>query len=180
MTVLFCLTTWCHKVLNGVTKGQIVDTESTSALVGAPGLFVGRFDHALDPKRRITIPAPWREIMGPSGNVYVIPDPYMQCLNLLPISEAKVRLEKLRQKSLFDPKAGESLRVIGENSEQLQWDVQGRIRIRERLLLFAGLDGQVVMIGAVNRVQLWSPRLRPEEPLVDQAKLANAVLQIEF
>jgi len=146
----------------------------------ARGLFVGRFDHALDPKRRITIPATWRELMGNAGQVYVIPDPYVRCLNLLPVSEMEVRLEKLRQKSLFDPGAGEALRVIGENSEQLQWDVQGRIRIRDRLLAFAGLDSQVVMVGAVNRVQLWSPSLRPEEPAVDQGQLAQAVRQVAF
>ena len=144
------------------------------------GLFVGRFDHNLDPKRRITIPATWREIMGPSGYVYVIPDPFQRCLNLLSTVEMEVRLEKLRQQALFDPASGEALRVIGENSEQLQWDVQGRIRIRDRLLAFAGLEGQVVMIGAVNRVQLWSPQLRPEAAEVDQAKLAGAVQQVVF
>ncbi len=149
-------------------------------MVGARGLFVGRFDHALDPKRRLTIPSTWREIMGPSGYVYVIPDPYVKCLNLLPSAEMEVRLEKLRQKSLFDAGAGEALRVIGENSEQLQWDVQGRIRIRDRLLAFAALEGQVVLLGAVNRVQLWSPSLRPEEPTVDQGRLAQAVQQVAF
>jgi len=167
-------------VLNGVTKGQLVETESKTSLASARGLFVGRFDHALDPKRRITIPATWREIMGQAGTVYVIPDPYVKCLNLLPVAEMDVRLEKLRQKSLFDPGAGEALRVIGENSEQLQWDVQGRIRIRDRLLAFASLEDQVVMIGAVNRVQLWSPRLRPEDAEVDQGRLALAVQQVAF
>ncbi len=118
--------------------------------------------------------------MGKAGTVYVIPDPHVKCLNLLPVAEMDVRLEKLRQKSLFDPGTGEALRVIGENSEQLQWDVQGRIRIRDRLLAFAGLKGQVVMIGAVNRVQLWSSELRPEAAEVDQNRLAQAVQQVAF
>lgn len=157
---------------------MVVDVKNS--LANARGFFAGRFDHNLDPKSRITIPATWREIMGSSGYVYVMPDPYLKCLNLLPIVEMTVRLEKLQQKALFDPASGEALRVIGENSEQLQWDVQGRIRIRDRLLAFADLKGQVVMIGAVNRVQLWSPSLRPEEPDVDQAKLASAVQQVVF
>jgi len=159
-----------------------MDTDVKTPLANARGCFAGRFDHNLDPKYRITIPAPWREIMGPSGYVYVMPDPYLKCLNLLTIDEMSVRLEKLRQKALFDPASGEALRVIGENSEQLQWDVQGRIRIRDRLLAFPDLKLKepVVMIRAVNRVQLWSASLRPEEPEVDQAKLAGAVQQVVF
>ncbi|NLL82936.1 MAG: hypothetical protein GX230_01675 [Lentisphaerae bacterium] len=157
-----------------------METGVKTSAAEARGLFVGRFDHNLDPKRRITIPATWREIMGSSGYVYVIPDPFQCCLNLLSVSEMEVRLEKLRQQALFNPDSSEALRVIGENSEQLQWDVQGRIRIRDRLLAFAKLSAQVVMIGAVNRVQLWSPELRPEMSQVDQTKLADAVKQVVF
>jgi MraZ protein len=85
-----------------------------------------------------------------------------------------------RQRSLFDRRACEALRVFGENAEQAVLDVQGRIRIRDRLLAFAGLSGKVVMIGAMNRVQLWSPALRPEAETVDQAALAAACEALEF
>jgi DNA-binding transcriptional regulator/RsmH inhibitor MraZ len=59
-------------------------------------------------------------------------------------------------------------------------DVQGRIRIKDRLLKFALLEEKVVMVGALNRVQLWSPALLPEEETVDQAKLAEACEALNF
>lgn len=144
------------------------------------GLLVGRFDHALDPKKRFTIPAGWRDLMGSPAYVYIMPDPREKCLNLLPPAEMEGRLEKLRQRALFDKGAGSALRVLGENSEQVMLDVQGRIRIKDRLLKFALLEEKVVMVGALNRVQLWSPALLPEEETVDQAKLAEACEELNF
>ena len=51
------------------------------------GVLVGRFDHALDPKRRLTIPAEWRSVMGAPDFVYVFPDPAEPCLDLIPPAE---------------------------------------------------------------------------------------------
>ncbi len=153
--------------------------QSGVATVG-PGLLVGRFDHALDPKRRLTVPAGWRDLMGAPPYVYVFPDPNEKCLNLIPPAEMEGRLEKLRQRALFDKRAGEALRVFGENAEQAVVDVQGRIRIKDRLLMFARLSDKVVMIGAMNRIQLWSPALRPEAETVDQAALAAACEALDF
>jgi len=153
--------------------------QSAVAAAG-PGLLVGRFDHALDPKRRLTVPAGWRDLMGSPAYVYVFPDPNEKCLNLIPPAEMEGRLEKLRQRALFDKSASSALRVFGENAEQAVVDVQGRIRIKDRLLAFAKLTDTVVMIGAMNRVQLWSPELRPEAETVDQAALAAACEALAF
>ena len=153
--------------------------QSAVTTVG-PGLLVGRFDHALDPKKRLTVPAGWRDLMGAPPYVYVFPDPNEKCLNLIPPAEMEGRLEKLRQRALFDKGASVALRVFGENAEQAVVDVQGRIRIRDRLLAFAQLRDTVVMIGAMNRIQLWSPSLRPEAETVDQAALAAACEALDF
>lgn len=158
---------------------MVTGKQSTVTAAG-PGLLVGRFDHAMDPKRRLTVPADWRTLMGDPTYVYVFPDPHMKCLNLVPPAEMEGRLEKLRQRALFDKTLGPALRVLGESAEQLTLDVQGRIRIRERLLSFAQLDDRVVMIGSMNRVQLWSPALAPETETIDQASLAQACAVLEF
>ena len=145
-----------------------------------PGLLVGRYDHALDPKRRLTVPAGWRDLMGAPPYVYVFPDPTEKCLNIIPPAEMEGRLEKLRQRALFDKTLGPALRFFGENAEQVMLDVQGRIRIRDRLLAFAQLSDTVVMIGSMNRIQLWSPALMPEAEAIDQARLAEACETLAF
>ena len=118
--------------------------------------------------------------MGAPAYVYVMPDPREKCLNLVPPGEMEGRLAKLREKALFDKHASEAMRIIGEHSEQLTVDVQGRIRVRDRLLNFAGIDDKVVMIGAFNRVQIWSPAMRPDVEAVDQKTLADAVDLLQF
>ena len=149
--------------------------EKSGGSISSPGLLVGRFDYALDPKKRFTIPAGWRDVMGAPAYIYVMPDPREKCLNLVPPGEMEGRLAKLREKALFDKHASEAMRIIGENSEQLTVDTQGRIRVRDKLLNFAGIDDKVVMVGAFNRVQVWCPALRPDVAEVDQKTLADAV-----
>jgi len=161
-------------------KGQAYPVSDKNPATDNKGLLVGRFDHALDPKKRLTIPSNWRELMGQPTYVYVMPDIDLPCLNLLAPQELERRLEGLRQRALFEDGLGDLLADLGENAEQLPLDVQGRIRIRDRLLEFAQLSDQVVMIGAANRVQLWAPKMRPERAGVDQARLAAAYRSVKF
>jgi MraZ protein len=151
-------------VLNSVTKGQIVPPTDDKGLEGRPGMLLGRFPHRLDPKRRITIPAPLRSLMGNPGYVYVMPDlNSLKCLNILPPEELESRLSKLRQAALSDARVAAFATRVGAISEMLAVDVQGRIRIRDRLLAYAGVDKDVVLIGALNRIQVWAADSAPEE-----------------
>jgi MraZ protein len=135
---------------------------------------MGRFDHSLDPKRRLTIPAGWRDLMGNPRYVYVIPDPHDRCLDLVSPQEMEAIVAKLRQRGLFDRAATEALRTIGEYSEYLQVDVQGRIRIRDALLAYAGLTEQVTLVGAGIKVQIWLPSDRPAPATVNRERLTAA------
>ena len=135
--------------------------ESTRA---ESGVLVGRSDHALDPKKRLTIPSGWRTDMGNPKFVYVMPDRKERCLNLLPKAEMDVLLAKIREKALFDPALNRIFQVIGSQSERLDLDVQGRIRISDRLLQFANLKTTVAMVGSVRMIKLWDPAaLKPAE-----------------
>lgn len=143
--------------------GELVEQESQTAdiaqverLKGLGG-FVGEYRHTMDLKRRLTIPSVWRTQMGDS-NVYVMPDSDHKCLNLYPAREILPKIERLRQTSMFDEKARDAVRRLGRSSELLTCDEkQGRIRISDRLLAFAGLSGEVVMVGAFDRIELWNP-----------------------
>ena len=154
--------------------------ESTGAESAESTVLVGRFEHNLDPKKRLTIPSGWRADLGDTGFVYVMSDPFDRCLNLVPQAEMESRLEKLRQKALFDPALAKHLQVIGANSEKLEFDVQGRIRICDRLLRFANLTTTVAMVGAVRMIKLWDPAALQPEAEVDQASLRDALIATEF
>ena len=153
-------------------KGSQSVAGSTQA---GSGVLVGRIDHALDPKKRLTIPSGWRLVLGNPEYVYAMPDPRERCVNILPKAEMDVMLEQLRQKALFDPAQMKVLQVIGANSDLLMLDVQGRIRIADKLLRFANLTTTVAMVGSVRMIKLWDPAALTPEGEVDQSGLAEAL-----
>lgn len=134
----------------------------------------GRFDYALDPKRRFTIPAVWREIMGAPEFVYILPDLSLQCLHLLPPEEMKRNFDFLDRRDLYDTELDTVQSFVNEYAETVGLDVQGRIRVSDKLLSHAAIEDTVVMIGNYNRVQLWALKLRPATAGVDQDALAEA------
>ena len=144
------------------------------------GVLVGRYDHALDPKKRFTIPSEWRASMGEPAFVYVMPDRKERCLNLIPPAEMEARLERLREKVLFDPALNAAYQAIGANSEQLTLDCQGRIRVCDRLLRFANLTTTVAMVGSVRMIKLWNPKALTPEDKIDQAALDRALEEAGF
>ena len=139
------------------------------------GFLIGRYDHALDPKKRFTIPKEWRAVMGNPAYVFVMPDRKERCLTIIPQAEMEARLEVLRKKALFDPTLSRALHTIGANSEQLALDVQGRIRVSDKLLQFANLKTTVAMVGAVRKIELWAPEALPPDNEVDQTAFADAL-----
>lgn len=146
--------------------------ESTKAV---SGVLVGRRDYALDPKKRFTIPSEWRAAMGDPAYVYVMPDRKEKCVNVLPPGEMESRLEKLREKALFDPAANAAYLTIGANSDQLTLDCQGRIRVSDKLLQFANLTTTVAMVGAVRMIKLYDPKALTPATKVDQKALDAAL-----
>ena len=155
--------------------------ESVAVSTGCDsGVLLGRHDYALDPKKRFTIPSEWRALMGDPQYVYVMPDPKERCLDLVPVAEMEVRLAKLREKALFDPAANHALQTIGSVSELPTLDIQGRIRISDKLLQFANLTTTVAMLGSVRMVKLWDPKSLAPAETVDQEALASALADVEF
>lgn len=127
------------------------------------GVLFGRHDFALDPKKRLTIPSEWRGVFA-DGVVYVMPDRKEKCLNLYPKAEMDAFLGQLRQKALLDPALNRVFAKIGAVSQQLSFDVQGRIRICDKLLQFANLTTTVAMVGSFRMVKLYAPAaLGPED-----------------
>ena len=158
-------------------EGKQSVAEST---VVSTGGFVGRYDHALDPKKRFTIPSEWRKLMGDPEFVYVMPDPVEKCVNIIPAVEMESRLAKLRERALFDPALAPVLEKIGASSEMPTLDVQGRIRISDKLLQFANLTTTVAMVGAVRLIKLWDPDALEPADKVDQTGLREALAAAGF
>ncbi len=155
------------------------DVQESKALQG-DAVFSGSALHALDPKRRVTIPSGWRDAMGRPAYVFVMADPHEKCLRLLTNERMQGIMAKLQAKRFADPSVAQKLRIIGQNTEQLPLDVQGRIRISDRLLGFADIKGKIAFVGAVTYGEIWAAEKREVEIPVDQGALGEALAALDF
>lgn len=119
-------------------------------------LFVGSFTHSLDAKRRIIFPSSWRNLLGESNRLFAFPHPDDKCLYLYTAEEMTRRLDQLRAGGSLDTKGQQAIRSFAAGADMLVWDAQGRIRIGENLLAHAEVKEQVVLVGTLTRIELWS------------------------
>ena len=122
-----------------------------------PSIPIGRYACTLEHDNRLTLPAEWLEYLGENQHVIVLPDPGERCLRLVSAGNMELRLAKMRERALRDPAVNRALQVIGGVSEFLDVDADGRIGISEKLLAFAGITCQLVMVGCEWYAQLWCP-----------------------
>jgi MraZ protein len=114
----------------------------------------GLVEHALDEKGRLVVPARFRERLG-AGFVLTIarPDP---CLALYPSgvwTEFCLRLEATPRK---DDAFRRMVRSIFAHTEDVGCDAQGRILIPGALRAYAGIERDVISVGALTRVEIWA------------------------
>ena len=155
--------------------------ERPEPVLGSGG-FASSFLHALDPKKRLTIPAIWRAEVGEPKSLYVLPGLNDEkCLYVYPAREMARRLDKFRKISISDRKARLFARVLASSSDLVAWDSQGRIRVKDDLLAHARITDQVKLVGAWDRFELWSPSLWQENTgKLDAATLDEAVRYVDF
>lgn len=120
--------------------------------------FLGKYYYTLDQKGRIIIPAPLREIIFnkySNSKLYITNAPFDKCLDIYPFDEWNRLIEKLR----LLPQTSDSVefyqrRVIASASE-CEIDKQGRILIPYEQRLDAEINTDVVIVGMLNRIQVW-------------------------
>jgi len=166
----------CQTKGGEVGQGGIV-TQNDPATLGA---FVSSYLHALDPKKRLTIPSEWREQVGRPPSLYVLPGLNDdKCLYVFPAREISQRLEKFRTIGIGDKKARAFTRIFASKSDLIpEWDIQGRIRIKDELLAYAKLADQVQMVGALDHFELWNPELWKSAASLDATTMEDAVRYI--
>ena len=151
-----------------------------SAEMPALDTFFGSYTHSLDSKKRLTIPSEWRGKVG-EPQLFVLPGINTKCLYVFPAREMARRLEKFRSVSIADSKAQQFARAIFARANQVPWDSQGRIRVSEELLGWAGLESQVVLAGVGTRFELWNPEnWNATQPAMDMTGFEEAARYIGF
>src|SRR3954447_7756008 len=135
------------------------------------------FRHGVDEKRRVQIPAKWRP-SEPDVEFTLIPWPNGALseanLLVLPPAEMNALAEKIRSMPFADPKASALRRLLGSKSASVSLDKGGRICLPEAMAKAVGIDKEAVLVGLVDRFEIWSPERYETVSAVDAALLPEA------
>lgn len=115
-------------------------------------LFMGEFQHSLDDKARLTLPAKFRDGLGAS---FVITRGLDRCLFVYPRKDWEALSEKLRALPLTRGDARQFLRLFFSGAADCELDRQGRTVMPANLREYAGISQECSVIGVGNRVEIW-------------------------
>ena len=115
-------------------------------------MFLGQFEHALDPKGRVILPARYREQL--EAGAY-LSKALEGCVAIYPAEEFERVAAELMEKSRRGPKERQAARTFAANASPASIDRQGRMLIPANLREFAGLEKDVVIAGSLNSVEVW-------------------------
>lgn len=127
--------------------------------------FVGRFEHSLDTKGRVILPAKFRAPFERGG---YLAENREGCLALWTPDEFGRQMAAMLEQAGTGRVQRNRARLWAANSHEVEIDRQGRMPIPLHLRAFAGLLDEVLIHGAIDRVEVWSPavwetRVVPEE-----------------
>ncbi|HUS13780.1 MAG TPA: division/cell wall cluster transcriptional repressor MraZ [Chloroflexia bacterium] len=115
-------------------------------------MFLGRFDHVLDEKGRLAIPARFRSGLQEG---MVLTRGTDRCLYLFPESAWTGIAARLDALPMGDPNARNLRRAAFAAAEPVELDKQGRVVVSERLRSYAGLTGAVAVVGMNTYIEIW-------------------------
>ncbi|WP_010270147.1 division/cell wall cluster transcriptional repressor MraZ [Paenibacillus senegalensis] len=119
-------------------------------------MFMGEYQHSVDEKGRMIIPAKFREALGPS---FVVTRGLDNCLFVYPMQEWTVLEGKLKSLPLMKSDARAFTRFFFSGATECELDKQGRVNLPNTLVEYAKLKKECVVLGVSNRVEIWSKDL---------------------
>lgn len=134
-------------------------------------MLYGRFQHNVDAKGRLFVPAKLRDKLGSSFIAAAVMD---HCVSLYSTEEWDKLQEGLAQMPLT--KARKLQRYLSANAVDVQIDSQGRILLPRHLLEYASLEKEALVIGAGNRAEIWNPALYEE----NMGSMTSEEVEAEF
>ncbi len=133
--------------------------------------FSGKHYYTVDEKGRLMIPAPFREILSTqySSRLYITNAAFDHCLHIYPYEEWVKLEEKVRGLPKMLEEVRFFMRRVIAAAQECSFDKQGRLLIPATHRQDAGIKGDVVIVGQLDRIELWD---RDEwDSVVDPARI---------
>jgi MraZ protein len=134
-------------------------------------MFLGQFQHNLDDKGRLMIPARYRDLL--EGGAFITQG-FDKCLMVMNETYFKQVYERIEAMNLADPTARLLRRLILSNAYPVEPDKVGRILVPQNLRSFLGIEsGELVVAGQGDYFEVWTPALWQEQMAQLQDTEAN-------
>ena len=118
-------------------------------------MFIGEYQHSIDPKKRLAVPIKFR---GELKNKVVVTRGLDKCLFIYPMTVWKLLAEKLGAMPVGEASTRSFVRLMLAGACDVEVDKQGRILIPDYLKDYADLKRNVVVAGLYNRLEIWDEK----------------------
>lgn len=132
-------------------------------------MFRGEYSHSIDPKGRLIIPAKFREDLG---DEFVVTKELGGCLSIYPAQGWKNFEEKL---SALPRSKANIVRFFSGSAVDSGLDKQGRVQLSAALKEYAELEKEVVIVGVLERVEIWD-----KEKWIENNTVAEENIQMDM
>ena len=121
--------------------------------------FLGEFEATLDAKGRFLLPAGFKKQL-PAGDssLFVINRGFEKCLSLFPEKNWEPLFAKIHELNDFEPKVREFRRQFLNGATYVEPDSAGRLLIPANLKEHAGIEKDIVLVAAVNKIEIWDSK----------------------
>ncbi|GAB4293139.1 MAG: division/cell wall cluster transcriptional repressor MraZ [Ignavibacteriaceae bacterium] len=122
-------------------------------------MFRGQYSYSIDSKGRISIPAKLRKHLSPEANdSFILTRGTSECIDVYPMDQWNQMEEKLINLNPFNPDDLKFIRMISQYATDVTLDSQSRILIPQNLLDYAGIKDEVLILGALKKIEIWNPQ----------------------
>jgi len=119
--------------------------------------YQGTYYYSVDHKGRIAVPAKFRKVLLPEADsTYVVTKGFDKCLSLYSLDQWMNFADSLAKLPKTKRRSRNVVRWFMANAERVLVDSQGRIKIPQHLLEYAGVKKDAVIIGVYDRMEIWN------------------------
>lgn len=142
-------------------KEVILETDKDQK--GAELCFRGSFEHCLDDKGRVSLPATFRQALKEAEISTVVLTNFItdgaRCLEGFSLNAWKEFESKMKERSRFDPQVRKLENFYLARAAECQIDKSGRINIAQHLRQYAGFERDVVFTASLHGFRIWDARV---------------------
>ena len=116
-------------------------------------MFMGEYQHSIDVKGRMIVPAKFRELLG---ETFVLTRGLDQCIFGYPMDEWRKLEQKLKDLPMTKKDARSFARFFFSGATEVELDKQGRINIPSTLIHHAKLEKECIVLGVSSKIEIWA------------------------